>query len=104
MAGTIGRGDGQLDMDSYDGDITVSDNSELEWVFDLRESGKKLGVSVLWIAVAFWFSWDSLGWVMISCWGLWATWEFLTVLWPHWHRASRQVGREFRRRCGRSPR
>lgn len=102
MAGTIGRGDGQLDLDTYDGDITVSNDSELEWIFDLRESGRKLGISLLWIAVAFWFSWDGLGWTMIMCWGVWAAWEFLSVLWPHWHRASRHIGREFRSRSGRN--
>ncbi len=100
MSGTIGRGDGQLDIDTYDGDINISEDSELEWVFDVRESGKKLGIAALWIGAAFLLNMETVGWIMIWCWGIWAAVEFLSVLLPHWLGATRQVSRRWRSRPG----
>ncbi|MFT7462925.1 MAG: hypothetical protein ACI9EF_001267, partial [Pseudohongiellaceae bacterium] len=88
----------------YSGDISLGDEAELEWVFDVREHGRKLLVAMGWIALAFFFSWDTVGWTMIMSWGVWAAWEFLSVLLPHWPSVQRRMGQQWRARRAASAR
>jgi hypothetical protein len=73
------RGHGEVHSDEGD----VGDRAELEWVFDMRESGRKLFLCSLWIGAAFLFGWELLGWILICGWGIWAAWEFIEIALPH---------------------
>jgi serine/threonine protein kinase len=106
MTGRLGLGTGQLDIDSFGGDVHLGDNQGVVWMFDLSESGRQLGWAALWIAGSFIMGWESLGWIMIWCWGIWALWEFIEQALPHrvWSRsfvlgrAGRHLGRRQRRK------
>ena len=83
LEGTVGRGDGRLEVDSFNGQIQLGDQAELTWIFDVRESFGKLGWAALWCGGAFVAGFDTLGWVLLWCWGIWAAWEAIGTIIEH---------------------
>ncbi len=80
MEGVVGMGDGQLEADSFEGDIRLGHRGRTEWEFDLSEAAQKMFWPAVFIGGAALFGHESIAWVLFWCWGLWALWAFVETL------------------------
>ncbi len=72
LRGTVGRGDAELVVDTFEGDIRIGHVGEREWVFEVREAGQNLFWAIVWISAAVALGHESIAWILFWCWGLWA--------------------------------
>ncbi|RKY18801.1 MAG: hypothetical protein DRQ55_12380 [Planctomycetota bacterium] len=78
FAARLGAGDGQLELDTYSGDVRLGHGAHLVRAELLAQALKSLGWTILWASLAYW--WLNLSWVALLFIGWWGWDSFCTVL------------------------